>query len=130
MTLILTSPNLDLKREINYSLKLSLYRIKERNEEVIKKEQRREDPHNRVSPKLSAITKLAYLTITFRLFFFCYIYFSHFSIWRKKLLNLFINYHVLKEMRCQNKYKKIKLKIKLKRKKTRSINVANIVNFV
>ena len=41
------------------------------------------------------------------------------------LLNLLIDYYVLKELICVDKYKKIKLK--LKRKLPRSANIANIL---
>ena len=43
-------------------------------------------------------------------------------------LNLPINYYVLQELTCQDKYKKIKLK--LKHKNAGSVNNANNANFV
>ena len=47
------------------------------------------------------------------------------QVWWKMLPYFLINYHVLKELICQDKYKKIQLK--LKHKNARSANNANLV---
>ena len=46
--------------------------------------------------------------------FLCYICYNHSQVWWKMLFNRLINYYVLEEIMCQNKYKKIKLKLKHK----------------